>query len=119
MTGIPDDFEDEAGNGLEPVDLVKIMSGEEYPIMPFDVRSVLRLGLSPIVRKELWTTETANTLAHFLQLIEMIGSSPWLKQKLSIGTNSFHDSNSSVYSFECPTLNGMSGILIPYRQLYG
>jgi hypothetical protein len=57
---VADYFEDEAGNPLDMIGLAKIMSGEEYPILLHDVRSVLRLGPTGICRKELWTTQTAN-----------------------------------------------------------
>src|SRR5262249_45269282 len=77
--------------------------------------SVLRLGPTEMLRKELWTTETANTLAHFFQLVEVIGSSDWLKSELSINTPA---SGSWINSFHCPDLGQMYSVLLPIRQLY-
>jgi hypothetical protein len=115
---VTDYFEDEAGNALDMIGLAKIMSGEEYPILLHDVRSVLRLGPTGICRKEQWSTESANALAHFFQLVEVIGTSEWLKSDLSIGTPAFSGIAPWINSFQCPDLGQMYSILLPIRQLY-
>lgn len=112
---VTDYFEDEEGNPLDMMGLAKIMSGEEYSILLHDVRSVLQLGPTGICRKELWNTQAANALAHFFQLVEVIGSGGWLKSNLSISTRG---SGRWINSFECPDLGQMYSILLPIRQLY-
>jgi hypothetical protein len=108
-------FEDEAGKPLGEFELAKILSGYEQPILPDLAESVLRLGPAPIVQAELWNAETANTIAHFLQLVEVIGTSDWLKSNLSIGAASGSD---RIHSFECPDLGQMYSVFLPIRQLY-
>jgi hypothetical protein len=117
-TCVTDYFEDEAGNPLDEIALAQIMTGDENPILPFNVGSVLRLGPVGIVRKELWTVESANALAHFFQLVEVIGTSDWLKSALSISTPTASGIHPCVNSFECPSLGQMYSILLPVRQLY-
>lgn len=112
---VTDYFEDEAGNPLDMVGLAQILSGQEYPILLYDVRSVLRLGPTGIARKEQWTVESANVMAHFFQLVEVIGSGEWLKSKLSISTPG---SQEWINSFQCPDLAHVYAILLPIRQLY-
>ncbi len=115
---LTDYFEDENGNPLDLIGLAEIMSGDEYPILLYDVGSVLRLGPVGIVRKELWDTDAANTLAHFFQLVEIIGNSEWLKARLSINTPASPASAPWINSFQCPDLSQMYSILLPIRQLY-
>jgi hypothetical protein len=112
---VSDYFEDEAGNPLNMVGLAQILTGKEDPILLYDVRSVLRLGPTGICRKEGWTTESANALAHFFQLVEVIGTGAWLTSKLSIGSLA---PGEWIDSFECPDLGQMYSILLPIRQLY-
>ncbi len=114
---VSDYFEDEAGNPLDMIGLAKIMSGQEYPILLYDVRSVLRLGPTGITRKDQWSTESANTLAHFFQLVEVIGTSGWLKSRLAISTPASSGSPPWINSFECPDLGQTYSILLPIRQL--
>lgn len=115
---VNDYFEDEAGNPLDEIGLAQILSGQDYPILPHHVGSVLRLGPTGICRKELWTIESANALAHFFQLVEVIGTSEWLKSKLSISTPSTFEAPPWINSFECPDLGQIYSILLPIRQLY-
>src|SRR5262249_20324788 len=49
---ITDYFEDEAGNPLDEIGLAQILSSQEYPVLLFNVGSVLRLGPTGIQRKE-------------------------------------------------------------------
>jgi hypothetical protein len=118
LFGVTDYFEDEGGTPLDEIGLAQIMSGQEYPIMPGNVRSVLRLGPTGIVRKELWTTEAANTLAHFYQLVEIIGNSEWLRSGLSISTPAGGGPLTWINAFECPDLSRVYAVLLPIRQLY-
>lgn len=118
---VPDYFEDDAGNPLDEIGLIQILTGQEQPVLLNNVGSVLRLGPCGIAHKEVWTVETANTLAHFFQLVEIIGSGDWLKRRLSIGMPAGPggpSSGASIHSFECPDLAHIYSILLPFRQLY-
>ncbi len=111
-------FEDEEGNALDEIGLFQILTGEEHPILPGNVVSVLRLGPTGMRRNEQWTVESANSLAHFFQLVEVIGNSEWLKSELSISCPVFKGQPPGINSFQCPTLGDMYSILLPIRQLY-
>jgi len=117
LTGfyVDDYFEDEEGNPLDQIGLVSILTGEEFPILPDNVGSVLRLGPTGIQRKEAWNVQSSNTLAHFYQLVEVIGNSDWMKIPVCINTSG--DSR-NINSFECPNLSQLYAILLPFRQLY-
>jgi hypothetical protein len=78
----------------------------------------VRLGPTGILNKEKWTPESANALAHFFQLVEVIGNSDWLKSTLSIGSPEVAGSPPWINSFECPDLAQTYSILPPIRQLY-
>jgi len=45
-------FEDEEGNALDEIGLFQILTGEEHPILPGNVVSVLRLGPTGMRRNE-------------------------------------------------------------------
>lgn len=115
---VTDYFEDETGNPLDEIGLTQVLTGQEYPILLHNVASVLRLGPTGMVRKEQWTTDTANALAHFFQLVEVIGTSEWLRSELSICTPAAAGPAPWIKSFRCPDLGQMYSILSPIRQLY-
>ena len=111
-------FEDEEGNALDEIGLVQILTGEEHPILLSNVVSVLRLGPTGMRRKEQWTVESANALAHFFQLVEVIGNSEWIRSDLSILSSASVGTPSWINSFQCPNLGQTYSILLPIRQLY-
>jgi len=117
---VPDYFEDETGEPIDPIEIAKHLTGEEFPVT-FDVRSVLKLGPTAIERKHLWTQETANEFAHFFQLIEVISTGAWITSpvQLSGHANSINDDRLlNVTGFNCPPLSEMFAVLLPIRQLY-
>ena len=69
---------------MDEIGLFQILTDQEYPILLRNVVSVLRLGPTGMRRKEQWTVESANALAHFFQLVEVIGNSEWLQADLSM-----------------------------------
>jgi hypothetical protein len=115
---VRDYFEDDDGNPLDEIGLYQVITGEEHPIILANVKSVLRLGPTGMERRDLWKTDSANTLAHSFQLVEVIGTSEWLNRTLSITTPGHTGSPQSVNSFECPDLGQMYAVLLPIRQLY-
>ena len=115
---VSDYFEDEEGNSLDEIGLFQILTEQEYPIILGNVVSVLRLGPTGMRRKEQWTVESANALAHFFQLVQVIGNSEWLRADLSIDSSVPVGQPSWVNSFQCPNLGYTYSILLPIRQLY-
>lgn len=113
---VEDYFEDDSGNGHDLVGLMKIATGQENPIILGEPGSVLRLGPSDIVRKELWDVETANTIAHYLQIVEVIGQGTWLDTELQF---TLPGQSGKVPNFQCPSLSHVYSVLLPIRQLYG
>lgn len=118
MFGVFGYYEDEEGNPLDEIDFITIATGKEHPIIAHNVESVLRLGPTGIVRKDSWSVETANAIAHFLQLVDVIGISGWLKSELSISYEGMSTTPKDVKEFRCPNLGQVYSVLLPIRQLY-
>ena len=117
MFAVTDYFEDDEGQPLDEIGLAQIMTGQEHPILAGHVGSVLRLGPTELQRQELWGVDSANAIAHFFQLVEVIGSGEWLKSELEISTGG-RSGPGGINSFKCPDLGQMYSILLPIRQLY-
>lgn len=115
---IPDYFEDEDGRPLTPVDLISAMNGVEQPILLNDESSILRLGPQGLRASEQIGTEAANTLAHFLQLVEVIATSRWVKSEAKVGGIGRLVTGGRPAEFQCPTLGDTYAILLPLRQLF-
>lgn len=115
---IPDYFEDEEGQPLTPVDLISAMTGAEQPILLNDESSILRLGPQGVRNSEAIGAEAANTMAHFLQLVEVIATSRWVKSEAKVGGISCFDTDGRPTQFQCPTLADTYAILLPLRQLF-
>jgi hypothetical protein len=81
----PDYFEDEVGSPLTLYEALQYMSGGHLPIIMADPDSVLRLGPVKPRNCEHWSTENADTIAHFLEVVRQICRSRWycLPQLLS------------------------------------
>ncbi len=77
-------FEDENCKPIDDIGIAQVLTGNPDPILRFEPRSVLRLGPSPIAKRDEWSVEKANPISHFLQLMNRIGQSGWLKSPLSI-----------------------------------
>jgi len=115
---IPDYFEDEHGQPMTPVDLISAMTGNQEPILLNDERSILRLGPQGLRAAEQTDTKAANTLAHFLQLVEVIATSRWVKTETKLGANGSAGAADPLTDFQCPTLSDTYSILLPLRQLF-
>ena len=77
-------FEDETGRPITDYEMMQHVTGQEYPIIAGDARSVLRLG--PIAPKLIaeWSVAMANTIAHFIEVIQKIAASAWYRGQKSI-----------------------------------
>lgn len=115
---IPDYFEDEAGHPLTPVDLTAAMTGIEDPILLNDETSILRLGPQGVRTTKPIGTDFANTISHFLQLVEVIATSRWVKTETKVGGVGCFAADSNLREFCCPTLSDTFAILLPLRQLF-
>lgn len=115
---VHDYFEDELGKPLDEVGLMQVMTGQEQPIILGNVNSVLRLGPSAMHRQAEWKLETANAIAHFLQLVEIIGTGPLARTEVSISTPGGFGASEWINDFSCPDLSSVYSFLLPIRQLY-
>jgi len=84
MSGPSEYFEDENEQPIDHIGIAQVRTGISDPILRFEPQSVLRLGPSPVANRDQWTVEKANAISHFLQLMNRIGQSGWLKGPLSI-----------------------------------
>jgi hypothetical protein len=115
---LPDYFEDELGQPMDPVDLISAMTGAQDPIILNDERSVLRLGPQGLRDSEQIDAKAANTLAHFLQLVEVIATSRWVKTETKAGGLGPIGADNALAEFRCPPLSDTYAILLPLRQLF-
>lgn len=109
-------FEDEAGNPMSKIDIFKFKTGEEYPVIPFDPESVLRLGPSPIHPARPANLDDSNTIAHFLETVGYVAHSSWYRSLPAL-TFRTQDQKSQIDS-SFPNPSETQGVLLALRQLY-
>lgn len=109
-------FEDEAGNPMSKIDIFKFKTGEEYPVIPFDPESVLRLGPSSIHPTRPANLDDSNTIAHFLETVGYVARSSWYRSP-PILTFRTQDQDTQIDS-SFPNPSETQGVLFALRQLY-
>lgn len=110
-------YEDDQGNPLDQIAFTQARTGDPFPILPKNPNSVTRLGPSAMTRKDLWSTERANTLAHFLELTEYIGRSQWAKEEVRWSYEQDHDGGKRLIEFVQPSMPTVMSVLAFIRQL--
>lgn len=103
-------FEDEAGNPLDEIDLIRIRTGQRDPIILGNVKSVLRLPHASIKDPSSWTLEKSNDVTHLLQLIGILQRTAWYRASLSLS------SQGNDWSLTCPSLQETLPIFALLRQ---
>lgn len=73
-------FEDETGKEISCYQMLQHVSGQKEPVISGDADSVLRLPYEKPVNVEQWTEDSANTVAHFIDVIERICESNWFRR---------------------------------------
>lgn len=121
-----DYVEDENGSEISMYQIMQHMTGHEYPIIAGDHESVLRLPpVTPIPNS--WTAESANTLSQFLEVVELIHASKWIRRvpRLTFEVESGGDpmtlrpSNSEkLLEFLVPDDHDTQSVLSYFRQLH-
>lgn len=109
---LPDYFEDEEGNGLDQIGLMRHLSGQEKPVILGNVNSILQLGPSSLRNKLDWEHKHSDTLAHFLQVNSQISNSRWIKEDCNLT----HDGNK--LSSKVPSFESLIYVATYFRQLY-
>ncbi len=77
-------FEDESGKAITHYEMIQYVSGQAEPIIPGDDESILRLALSPPTAIGEWDSTAANTISHFMEVVERICSSAWFRSPKTI-----------------------------------
>ena len=113
---LPYYFEDDNGRPIWIEEVMEILTGETY-IVPGRPESVFRLGPSPILCKEEWTVQTANSIAHFLTVCAQLGASRFLRDRLCVTRTSYRDGREEA-TYEFPKTEATSSGLLLIRQLY-
>jgi hypothetical protein len=111
-------FEDDRGNALDTVGLVKVISGHPDPIIAGNPRSVTRLGPSSMRMTEKWTPEKANDIAHYLQIIEKVTESDWYRSPFEMECIGGDAKTQKVIGFRQPPAKATREVLLSLRQLY-
>lgn len=109
-------FEDEAGNPLSKIDVYKFKTGEDFPIIPFDSESVLRLGPSDLHPDRPPTQEDSNTIAHFLETISYVTHSRWYHSPPALTVRARNNETQIDSAF--PDAFETQEVLLALRQLY-
>jgi hypothetical protein len=114
---IPGYFEDEAGRPLDELRMMQIVAGSDDIIVVGNPVSVLRIGPSDMTRAEKWSVERANTLAHFLEVVDCLIASDWLRARTSVEYAVGADGMRRVTNFERPDVLVLNSVLVFIRQL--
>ncbi len=110
---MPEYIEDESGNPITQVEMMDYLAGGPVVIMG-DPESVTRFGPGPAREIEAWTSETANTMAHFFQVVDHIASTHWYRSPSMLTTGR----NQKIIQSAFPSTESTLGVLVLLRQLY-
>jgi hypothetical protein len=113
-----DYFEDETGAPITRYEMIKHVSGDEQPIIVGDPKSVLVLGPAAPRNERNWTSEKANRLAQFLDVVHRIRSSAWLQSPPSISYVAHSSVPPEVLAASIAPDDQTMAILAYFRQLH-
>ncbi len=109
---IPDYCEDELGNPVTHIDMIKIATGNPNPIILGDLKSILKVGLSPMKTPDRWTQKQSDVIAHFLQVAGAISTSSWMKYKPKTVYR-----EGKMQECHLPDIEAVVFVLVYFRQL--
>lgn len=107
-------FEDENGVEISETEMVEYVAGGRPVVIPGNPESVIQLGPAGMCDPGKWSVETANTLAHFFEVVDLLASSTWYRSPLSMTTHN----RENIVSATFPSVHSALGILVLLRQMY-
>ena len=111
-------FEDENATPVSDYEMMQHVSGQEFPIIVGDPKSVLRLGPVSAVNTNNWSIDTANTIAQFLDVIERIHTSDWYRSPRFITSLTHKTEESQLLEAGFPDDEDTMSVLAYFRQLH-
>lgn len=111
-------FEDETGTRISDYEMIQHVSGQEFPIIVGNPKSILKLGPISAVNAADWSTEKANTIAHFLDVIERIHASGWYRSPQFITSLSRKVDGTKLLEARFPDDVDTIAVLAYFRQLH-
>ncbi|HEY3969572.1 MAG TPA: hypothetical protein VGM05_33775 [Planctomycetaceae bacterium] len=114
----PEYFEDETGARISHYEMIQYVSGQEFPIIVGDPKSVLKLGPVSAANSSDWTIEKANAIAQFLDVVERIRASKWYRSPRFITSLSDKAKASTLLEAGFPDDEDTMSVLAYFRQLH-
>jgi hypothetical protein len=114
---IPGYHEDQEGKPLGELAFMQAVAGSRDIIVIGNPASVMQDGPTDMVRRELWTVERANLIARFLELIEVVFGSEWIRSGPSAQYTFNPDGSIKLLSFDHPPVYMVASVLLFLRQL--
>jgi hypothetical protein len=111
-------FEDENGTPVTQYEMLQHVTGREFPIIMGEPRSILRLGPTSATNKENWTVAKANAIAQFLDVMDRLFASKWLRAPKSITSMSGKNEGSELLEAIFPNDTDTIAVLAYFRQLH-
>lgn len=116
-TVTPEYFEDEAGNPLDSLGFMRILTGRDDIVVIGDPASVLRIGPTGMAVPERWTLQKSNDVAHFLEVVRCLAQSDWVRAPTSYAYQRQPDGTEKILHFERPDVLTVNSVLVFIRQL--
>jgi hypothetical protein len=113
-----DYIEDENGNGITMQQVFEHLQPGSQAIIRFDVESVLEIGPVEPRDPQSWTSLTANTISHFLYVVEKIAASRWYRSPQSLTFLQSIKSSNAILEYVGADRTSTLEILLFVRQLY-
>jgi hypothetical protein len=114
----PEYFEDETGIPVTKYEMIQHVSGDATPVIVADHQSITRLGPSPPTNTHTWSSDRANTIAQFIDVVQRIAGSRWMKSPPSITTVSGDSTVKEVLEASFASDEETMSILAYFRQLH-
>jgi hypothetical protein len=114
---VPGYYEDEEGNRLDELRFLQTWFGSDDILVQGNPDSVLRLGNAEMVNRDKWTVDKSNSVAHFLEVVDCLARSRWVRSRTSYKSDPDEAGNQRIVDFQRPDVLVMNSVLVFIRQL--
>ncbi len=111
-------FEDESGKPITHQEMFEHLQPGFKALVRYDVSSVLSIGPVRARHEDAWNTQAANTISHYLYVIEKIASSRWFRSPLALTFTQSQSGSNVILDFVSADRESTFEILALVRQLY-
>jgi hypothetical protein len=114
----PDYVEDETGAQTTHIRIIECVHGVKDPVIVGDYKNVICRKLRPAANLDTWSVEKANICSQFLEVVEQIAKSEWLRTPPSVSYVGSKSGTAELVELKIPNVEKTMSILAFVRQMF-